>query len=352
MALRLGDYVARGELDNRRGYETNGWLELRGSGEILRIELMGDMSEDLAGKRVRFECTESEYGSMEKRSAKKGQFPDRFVGATAMMTADHRVKLFDCPIDEFYQRCKLGEPAPTFWRRCLYFEWYGNGGRALVEMPDATVWIVEGDGEEEHMLRLPDITEGPEWEARMENQVAASLEVVEIEQLDDERMRVTRSQISDEADGDVHDDAKDPYSLFSDDFRKLIGESNEGEGELLEEFLRMEDIWEGKGDQLGGLIGPAPDWEALSDDEIERALKTAVGKMGLYNIAYHVCEHMTPRIACRYLFKTLADCEVHPKMGNTSWFSHFSTTEGCPMCGESFEREEADRKTEGENEDQ
>lgn len=345
MALRLGEYVLRGEIDNRRRYATTGWLELRGSGDVLRLELTGDLDEDLKGKLVRFECSKSGYKSLEEKAADPGQFPDRYVGATGEMTAEHRVKLFDCPIEEFYLRCKMGEPAPTFWRRCLYLEWFGNCGRVLVELADATVWIVEGDEDSERMLRLPDITEGPEELEAAEDEEAGApeIEVVEIQRLDDETMRVTRS-VATEQESDSSDE-EDPYSLFSDDFKEMLGVSGkqEGEGEamFLEEMETMEEIWEGKakGDRLGALLGPAPDWEKASDEAVEAALKAAIGALGLYNVAYHVCEHMSPREACRYLFEELGDCEVHHQMQGTSWFSHFSTHEGCKQCEEEFTKE-------------
>ncbi|MBK1880248.1 hypothetical protein [Pelagicoccus mobilis] len=357
MALRLGDYVVRGEMDNRHGYATVGWLELRGSGEFLRVELTGDLSEDLKGKRIRFECSKSGYKSLEQKSASEGAFPDRYVGATATMTADHRVKVFDCPIGEFYMRCKMGEPAPTFWRRCLYLEWYGNCGRVLVELPDASVWIVEGEGEEERMHRLPDIEEGPEEVANWEGEDGASeIEIVEVERVDDEKTRVTRTRVSK---GDEQSEglgeSEDLYSLFSDEFKEMIGVSDgKADGGFREEVTQMEEVWEGKanGDSLRDLIGQRPDFEALSEAEAENVLKIAVGKMGLLNIAYHVCEHMTPREACRYLWERLGDCQVHHQMEGGSWFCHFSTADGCPRCAEVMEREELDFESQKENTDE
>ncbi len=349
MALRLGEYVLRGEIDNRRHYATTGWLELRGCGEMLHLELTGDLGPDLKGKRLRFECSKAGYKSLEEKEAAPGQFPDRYVGATGLMTADHRVKLFDCSIGEFYRRCKMGEPAPTFWRRCLYLEWFGNCGRVLVELADATVWIVEGSGDSERMQRLPDIAEGPEdleWD-EVEESGAPEIEVVEIERLDDEKMRVRRS-VAAERDGDGPDegDESDPYSLFSDDFKEMLGvsEKKEVSAPFLEEMETMEEIWDGKakGDCLGALIGPAPDWEQASDEAVEARLKAAIASLGLYNIAYHVCEHMSPRAACRYLFEELGDCEVHHQMQGTSWFCHFSTHGGCKLCEEKFLEERKD----------
>lgn len=340
MALRLGEYVEWGELDNRRKNSTTGWLKLRGQRERVSIELTGDMSPDLAGKRIRFACSKNEYKSVERLSAKGQSFPPRVIGATGDMTADHHVRLFDCPIEEFLRRSKLGEPPPTFWRRCLYLEWQGTGGRGVVELPDPEVWTVEDADGEEVMQPLPDPFEAPYDPNDPPKPEPGSLDVTEVAIGDDGKPQITRHDFDeDESETDLESD--DPYALFSDDFKKLIQDEDQTAGptEFIKEMAQMEAIWEGgvEGDRLGDLLGPPPDWEALGDEEIEALFKAAVAKLALFNVAYDVCEHFTPRQACRHLYEGLADCEVHPEMSGGSWFSHLSTYEDCPECAKEFE---------------
>lgn len=340
MALRLGEYVEWGELDNRRKNATAGWLQLRGQRERVSIELTGDMSPDLAGKRIRFACSKNQYKSVERLSADGKSFPLRVIGATGDMTADHQVRLFDCPIDEFLRRSKLGEPPPTFWRRCLYLEWHGTGGRGVVELPDARIWIVEDGEDGEAMSPLPDEMKEPFDPNDPPEPEPGSFEAIEVAIGDDGQARVTRHDFAEEEE-EANLESDDPYALFSDDFKKLIQAEGEetAESEFIKEMAKMEDIWEGRveGDRLGDLLGPPPDWEALGDEEIESLFKSAVAKLALFNIAYDVCEHFTVREACRRLFEDLADCEIHPQMAGGSWFSHFSTSDDCRQCDEEFE---------------
>jgi hypothetical protein len=58
MTLRLGDYVVAGEIINRQRNSTHGWLAIRGQSQPLIVELTGDPSPGLAGKRFRFEIPE------------------------------------------------------------------------------------------------------------------------------------------------------------------------------------------------------------------------------------------------------------------------------------------------------
>ncbi len=157
MAFRLNDAVVCGELINTRKNSTHGWLGLRGFTRPLSLQLTGNCSPDLAGKHIRFEMrnppedqgdaaesAEDEKAMLEKLDL--GDLAWQQIGPTGTMTAAHKVRHADCSPEELYMRCKLKEPPPTEWKRCLYLEWYSQNGRVVLEMVDPIIEFVEPDG--------------------------------------------------------------------------------------------------------------------------------------------------------------------------------------------------------------
>src|SRR5438067_1020122 len=105
MAWRLNDLVVRGEISNTEHYRVHGWLELRGQERALHLDLTGNCSPDLRGRRVRFEARTSHRTTEE--GADLSGLAWHQIGVTGDMTAGHKVRVFDCSAEEFLRRSKL-----------------------------------------------------------------------------------------------------------------------------------------------------------------------------------------------------------------------------------------------------
>ncbi len=337
MALRLGEYVVKGELYNVDRNSTHGWLLLRDQPETVTFELTGNPWPDLIGKRLRFACSEREFGGAEHLSAKGREIPGRFVGAVGDITIERQNRVFECSVEEFLHRSKLGEPLPTFWKRCLYLEWYGNCGRVVIEMVDPQACLIEEVDGEEIALPLPPLPPAPfdPNNPPKPSKEDSGMEITEVELIDENTARITRHETA-----DTEEEEDSPYALFSDDFKKLIQADEKPGSKYTQELKIFDSILDGSAeeDSLRSLIGPTPDWSEMSDEEIETKLLATIGKLGLYNIAYHICPHYSMAQACKYLFEELADEKIHPEqLPKTGFFQHFSTPEDCPQCVEEME---------------
>ncbi|MCL4695346.1 MAG: hypothetical protein KJ060_22880, partial [Candidatus Hydrogenedentes bacterium] len=133
-------YTANCETRNTKHYSTFGRLVLRAAEEgeetAIHLELTGDCDDDLKGKHFRFRPREGDPMSEVYDPEKYRGFQFRQIGPTGNMSAKEWVRTFDCPMEEFLQRSRLGEPPPTVWRRRLYLEWYSQNGRVVIEMAD------------------------------------------------------------------------------------------------------------------------------------------------------------------------------------------------------------------------
>ncbi len=56
MAFRIDDYFLFGELNNVHNYCTWGYLQLLGLDTAVHVHLTGNLSDDLRGKKIRFEA--------------------------------------------------------------------------------------------------------------------------------------------------------------------------------------------------------------------------------------------------------------------------------------------------------
>ena len=103
MALRLGEHVVCGELNNTRKNTVFGWLGLRGFDRPLTFELTGNCDPDLAGRRIRFEVRHppkdddellhsglSEDDRLERLNLSGLRWQQ--IGPTGTMTAAHKVR--------------------------------------------------------------------------------------------------------------------------------------------------------------------------------------------------------------------------------------------------------------------
>ncbi|EDY84270.1 hypothetical protein VDG1235_3901 [Verrucomicrobiia bacterium DG1235] len=333
MALRLGDYIEGGELLNLETNTTHGWLKLRGIAKPLGFELLGNPGKDLVGRHLRFECSASPLKCEERLDARNLQLPDRFIGATGTMTANHQTRLFDCSVEEFLRLCKRGTPPPTFWKRCVYLEWFGNCGRVLLELPDPRAYFVEVLEGKEIPFPLEPLPEPP-LDQNDPTGESSPLEILEISTQDDDTLTINKTNIS-------PDEEEDPYALFSDDFKKLIQTQEPVKTNTPDQAINyITSILDSseEGAPLRSLIGPTPDWTQLDEKQVENHLKQTVALLALHNIAFHMCPHFTYADAARYLFEVLADQELaNSQLKGTLWYVHYHTAEHCETCAKTYQ---------------
>jgi hypothetical protein len=132
MAWRLHDNVIRGEVDNRERGFVRGKIWLRGHTEPVVLELNGNAAPDLAGSLLTFEnAGETVPMPADARLAVLQR------GSVGDLTASRKVRVFDIPIAEAYDRLKKKLPVPEHMANCLYLEWFSEAnGRVVIESAD------------------------------------------------------------------------------------------------------------------------------------------------------------------------------------------------------------------------
>lgn len=366
MALRLSDYVVRGELNNTKRYSTFGYLELAGVEGVIMFSLTGDCAPDLRGRRIFFEAAPA----ADKPAAPPPRIAGQLIGVTGQMTAAGWVKTFNCSTEEFLSRAKLGEAPPTTWARRLYLEFYCQHGRTVIELagPLLADDPAGGIAEQADWQPLPETTPPPtpaEEQAMDEQAKACGPEIILIDQAGE-------AEHIDPA--DFHEDFMgqgplDPGSSLQRQLdaqaaaidRAIRGEAPtepaaEDEDALLAEMELMDDlITTGEGDPLAlafqGRRLPRP--EQLTDEQVETLLKSLLAELALHGVALHVCEHYSPRDAYRLLLeKMFREWTYRPQLIGTGWTQNYMTSEHCPACEEEAERdyEELTKRFEAEGE--
>jgi hypothetical protein len=137
MAWRIHSSVIRGEIDNRKRGIVQGKVWLKGYKKPVALKLKGNACPDLAGCLLKFE-NPGEVVSMPT----DGKMAAVQQGSIGDLTASRKVRLFDIPAGEAYDRLKRKLPVPEHTANCLYLEWYSNAnGRVVIESPDYKLTI-------------------------------------------------------------------------------------------------------------------------------------------------------------------------------------------------------------------
>lgn len=341
MATRLGDYVVYGELRNPRWSSTFGVIALRGAAPgdetVIRVDLTGDCDEDLRGKTFRFMPRKVDQDDPVFDPKEQAGFRDMQVGTTGTMTAESWVRTFDCSMEEFLQRSKLGEPPPTEWKRRLYLEWFSQNGRVVIEMADPIVEECvrepEGEDDEGDWIPLPHQALHPDLE---ESEPAGGLEVTSINIADGKPKIETWTPSKSDYDDDAPDSGLqrqlDAEAAAID--RAVSGEDEE-EDPLYEAKLMDYCIDHAEERPLAGIVDTSslkPD-EQLDDDQVESALKVLLGQLAFVGVALDVCEHFSPRDCYRLLReKVLDEPSRYTELIGSGWVQHICTWEHCQAC--------------------
>lgn len=338
MALRLGDYVIRGELNNTKDYSTFGRLELAGAEAPFAFELTGNCDPDLRGKRIRFEAAPS-YENPPELPKVAGHL----IGVTGTITAANWGKAFECSTKEFVRRASFGEPPPTTWKRLLYFEFYSQHGRTLIELLGPKLEYDAGgvDGEDWRPL--------PEQERRTEALAEPDFpEIVVVHRTGEVEHIDPREYLDQHEASDTMSRLQRLLDSQNDAVERAIrGESDKDSDDIdgcIAEMELMDYLIDHKeGDPLALAFQtprrlPLPD--EIPEDQIEPLLKSLLAELALFNIALHVCEHYSLRDTYRLLVEKLHDeWTYHPELAGTGWVQNYMTSEYCPKCDEECDRD-------------
>lgn len=135
MALRIDEYVIKGEIDNRTRGKVTGKIWFTDRKDPVLLNLTGNAWRDLAGWHLTFE----------NPAPKPGTPTDLFTdqtGVTGDITASRKCRIPEVPIDELYSLAKAGLPYPWHWGNTLYLEWFSRrNGRVVIESADYKLTI-------------------------------------------------------------------------------------------------------------------------------------------------------------------------------------------------------------------
>ena len=353
MALRIGDLVECGELDNTTPNQVCGWLKLRGHEARVPLNLTGNCMPDLSGRRVRFSGTDPLHRES-SRSAHGLAYQQ--VGAVGTMTADRQVKLSDCPPVEFYTRAKLGEPPPVTWHQSLYLEWYSQNGRVVIELVDPEIQVLataENPDSEEFSITDADDSaadaNGARWNDELQD--ASEFDPDEDDHFDSL------------ADAQGQPPGEDPYGLFPDGLQKELDRqsfsadeswSTDCDNPHIREAELLDELMEGSEDvPISTIFDPPlqlPPSDSLSELKAEQMLGRVLARLAEFGVAFELCKHFTARQAYLLLVERICPEErVFPQLRQTQWVQHFSTSDFCEQCEAEFDAEFGDEAEPPEN---
>ena len=81
------------------------------------------------------------------------------------------------------------------------------------------------------------------------------------------------------------------------------------------------------------------------DAQVAQALTVILMRLALHNVAFHMCEHFTPRAAYELLVDDiLRNEETHPELPRIGFTMNFDTGEYCDECAAEYDGEAAERE--------
>ncbi len=339
MTLHLSEYVSGGEIVNTHKNSVHGYLALRGCDRPIVLQLTGNCGPDLAGRHLRFEASSN---------------PD---ADDSPVTEDQ--------IDElrlgWIQIGVPGEMTANKQPSCLYLEWYGQNGHTVIKLQNPLVEFVED--EEDHQARAvagrtqeaSDSSEG-DPEDDEDPSLEPGSQIASFERTDDANDSESESW-NRETGNETEDDADDPFGLFPADLEASLGDSSpapwrsEPDEATLAQWQEWDEVFEGTKDvPLSSLFDPPiqlPPANSLDDEQVARLFNTILAQLARHNVAFHMCEHFTPRSGYTLLVEEiLREHGTHPELPRIGYTMNFDTSEYCDVCDAEFERRYAEQKAE------
>lgn len=359
MALRIGDYVYSGELRNTRRNGVFGWIEFAPDYGV-RIELTGNFSGELEGKRIRFQVPrrqQEDFSDPPELPDEVETLADRQIGVIGDVVR-RTVKVPTVPIDEFLSLSKEDQQTHVEEKECLYLEWFSQNGRVVAEIVEPQLAVVDSEDTESEL----DDNSGPAEDGQF------ALGVTEIRFDDDGNPHVEQYDVVD--DDAEEEEEEDPYGLFDQEFNDKLAESlgpvpnpepETGDAEprprpwdevipgldpeTKELYDQWDEIFEGKRDEPVSYLFqeplrlPLPE-RVETDEEAEPLVRAILAQLALLSVALDVCEHYTPLQTYKLLMQEiLPSAKVHPNLAESEIVQHYSTTDFCTQCEAEFDAE-------------
>lgn len=361
MALRLSDKVVRGEFFNVRKNTVHGWIQLEGEERPLMLDLTGNCDPDLAGWQFRFEARPQVNLGWDQDDEDEGPDLSKIawhqIGPTGEMTAARRVKHADCSAKELWMRAKAKELPPMRWVRCLYLEWYSQNGRVVVELVDPILEFVERkklEGVPMAETQVDPVEPEPvSDEPPDESEGIPALDITTFRINEEGKTEISHETYA-AGENSQDDPDRGEFGLIPEDLQRSLDAQaadvdraigGEDTSDEIRELELMDQLIEsGEQAPLCSIFEEPmqlPKPEDLDDDEVEGVLKNLLGQMALFGVAFHICEHFTPRKAYKLLVeKVFWEEGVFDQLRGTGWVQGFMTSEYCPECEATQENEE------------
>ena len=318
MAWRIHDHVVEGEIDNTVKGRVTGWLRIVGEPKMLQLDLGGNCHPDLAGWRFRIERIRPVAGEARGVEGMESFSADQ-IGDAGDITYCQVVQQFDCPVEEYLRRRRMGEKVPDYWRRALYLEWYSDcNGRVVVQD-----------------TRLAAVTVGKRaFEMTYEDFIRQDSEARE--QLEEFRRQGWVIEELPFGTAFYHEgsDEEDPLQRQLDERSAEIDAAIDGSRETAfqDDDHEFSDPLEGK--RIRNLFEPElrlPPNLRIPENRVERTLERVLAKLAEKRITIRYCKHFTPRMVLYWLGSVLVEEATEEIKMNGGLFD---TSEKCAGCVE------------------
>lgn len=311
MTLHLSEYVSGGEIINTRQNSIHGYIALRGCGRPIVLQLTGNGSPDLAGRHLRFEAHQDP--SVELPPVTEEQMDE--------------LKL------AWMQIGVPGEMTIAQYPR-LYLEWHGQNGHTIIDLLHPVVEFVDPVDEDDDLPTEEELEEA-------ENEIEGIL--------DDDPDADDNATDGAEWNRDAGTaDEDDPFGLFPPDLNASLGAAastpwtSEPDEATLAQWKEWDEVFEGTKDvPLSSLFDPPlqlPPESTLSDTQVAELFNAILKQLALHNVAFHMCEHFTPRGGYELLVnQILREYGIHPDLPRIGYTMSFDTSEFCAECEAEFD---------------
>ncbi len=130
MAIRLGEHVQRGTIDNSEKGIVRGRLELVGCEKPIELELQGNAYLDLAGCILTFSNPDAVPLDPEIADL----LDNTQTGFAGDITASKKSQVIDLPVEDFKRMSEREREESAVWKTVLFIEWFSHyNGRLVIE---------------------------------------------------------------------------------------------------------------------------------------------------------------------------------------------------------------------------
>jgi hypothetical protein len=257
----------------------------------------------------------------------------------------------------------------------LFLEWFSQNGRTVIELVDPIIEFIQEEQPSAEMealaMELDDELDDDLDEDDLDDDDFDDDDLND-EDLDGDDSDADSLSTSDDGRGGAWGDSAfgegenddDPFGLFPKGLEAELDKSAhasswtpEPDDETLQQWEEWDEIVDGTKDvPLSSLFDPPlklPPADSLDDQQVVCQLNLILSRLALHNIAFHMCEHFTPRNAYKLLLETILPEEsTHPELPRIGFTMNFDTAESCDECAAEFERRDAERKAKRQHDSQ